>query len=415
MKHIITIFLLPLTLLYATPINKEQAFNVALNFATLNNKTLILDDTLMSPMKRSTHPKSKETPYYFINLKPRGWVLVSGNDVIDPIIGFSFDASIDKNSSLPPQLVSMLDGIESTINYLESHGTRIRAKTSNQWNELSVDPQLFKVNIEDFRIRHKILREKEVKPLLTTNWHQGSPYNAYTPIFGSKHAPVGCVATAVAQIMAYHQWPKQGIGQHVNKYNSSLSINFTTTNYNWINMNNKDIAKISYHVGVATDMKYNSTGSSTNLVKAAYALKTYFKYTVSNKIIEGNHIISNSLWHTKLQNNIDKGLPVLYAGLKKSSIEVIVLDSNNSGHAVVCDGYKTKTYRTYYHFNYGWDDPKYNAYYNLNILPFAGTEKFDFPYRNHALVDIQPNKGHISNNINLFKNILPMLTMMILE
>jgi hypothetical protein len=51
MKYFITILLLPLTLLFATPINKEQASNVALNFATLSNKALILNNTQMMLLK----------------------------------------------------------------------------------------------------------------------------------------------------------------------------------------------------------------------------------------------------------------------------------------------------------------------------------------------------------------------------
>jgi len=332
--------------------------------------------------------------------------------VIDPIIGFSFDANIDTSNSLPPALVSMLDGIESTINHLESQSTHAREKTSNQWDELSGDPALFKANIGDFRIRNKASRKKEVKPLLTTNWHQNSPYNTYTPILESKHAPVGCVATAMAQIMAYHQWPKKGIGTHTNSNNTSLTTNFNTT-YNWINMSNHDLAKISYHAGIGADMKYTVDRSGTNLEKAGYALKKYFKYATSNVALR-NYLLPDTVWHTKLQKNLNEGLPILYGGLTGNEFTELFMDDNTTGHAFVCDGYKIAIFRTYYHFNYGWEDSAANAYYNLSIIPFANSKEFDYYYTNHAIFNIKPNKEE-ELYVSSFKTILPTLMMMLLE
>lgn len=48
------------------------------------------------------------------------------------------------------------------------------------------------------------LSEGNVLPLLTTQWHQDAPFNNKTP--GSY--PAGCVAIALAQIMAYHGYPQ---------------------------------------------------------------------------------------------------------------------------------------------------------------------------------------------------------------
>ncbi|MCX6879026.1 MAG: C10 family peptidase [Verrucomicrobia bacterium] len=50
---------------------------------------------------------------------------------------------------------------------------------------------------------------------LTSHWHQGSPYNDQTPELTpgtDNHTVVGCVATAMAQIMYYWKWPVTGVG-----------------------------------------------------------------------------------------------------------------------------------------------------------------------------------------------------------
>ncbi len=51
-------------------------------------------------------------------------------------------------------------------------------------------------------------------PLLTTNWHQGEPYNNYCPMGDGGRCLVGCVALAAAQVMRYHRWPVLGKGDH---------------------------------------------------------------------------------------------------------------------------------------------------------------------------------------------------------
>jgi len=412
MKHLISILLLALTFLVAKPIDKEQANNVALNFATLNNKTLTLDAG-MSRMKRSAyslHQKDKETPYYFINLKPKGWVLVSGNDVIDPIIGFSFDANIDTNHSLPPQLVDMLDGIESTINYIESQGTYARTKNTNQWDELSVDPALFKANIEDFRIRHKTSREtkKTVGPLLTSQWRQDAPYNTLIPIVDpltGEHALVGCVATAIAQIMNYHKWPKKGKGKHPNMQHSNLTIDFDTT-YNWTNMTNYDKAKISYHIGVGIDTKYvPGKGSFAFLDTVPHVLRDNFYYSSSEKEMRFFDLISHGKWDKRIQKNIDKHLPILYEGRHTYL---------STPHAFVCDGYTYVNNKPYYHFNFGLDF-RVDAFYNIHPTTTPDISFIHYYRNNYAIFDIKPKRIEEPTMVTQFQGLLPSLLMTILE
>jgi hypothetical protein len=56
---------------------------------------------------------------------------------------------------------------------------------------------------------------------LTCQWSQGSPYNDQCPELtpgADEHTKVGCVATAMSQIMYYWQWPVTGLGSDTATY-----------------------------------------------------------------------------------------------------------------------------------------------------------------------------------------------------
>jgi hypothetical protein len=71
-----------------------------------------------------------------------------------------------------------------------------------------------------------------VKLDLTSEWHQRSPYNDQTPTLpggSGNHTRVGCVATAMAQIMYYWKWPQTGVGNVSVTYNWRSTPNWITT------------------------------------------------------------------------------------------------------------------------------------------------------------------------------------------
>jgi hypothetical protein len=89
--------------------------------------------------------------------------------------------------------------------------------------------------------------------------------------------------------MKYHSYPTTGSGSHSYSHPvyGTLSANFGATTYNWASMPNSlsdydsDVANLLYHVGVSVDMDYAPDGSGAYPSSAAYALKTYFKYSDS--------------------------------------------------------------------------------------------------------------------------------------
>ena len=128
-----------------------------------------------------------------------------------------------------------------------------------------------------------------VNPLLTTLWDQSpdifttGPYNALCPydsIYKS-HTLTGCVATAMAQVMKYWNYPTKGIGTHSytppTKYLGVQTVNFGNTSYQWnlmpdtLSANDAPatinaVATLMYHCGVSVDMDYGVNGSGALVI-----------------------------------------------------------------------------------------------------------------------------------------------------
>ena len=210
-----------------------------------------------------------------------------------------------------------------------------------------------------------------VSPLLTTRWNQNAPYNNNCPTFGtnSERAAVGCVATATAQVMNYHKWPKQGTGEFTyvcnvnNQGEQTLSADFGSTTYEWDKMLDDyanesytaeqadAIATLMYHVGVAEHMRYGATSSTSNYA-AMEALRTYFGYNNGMKFYS-RHTVPAAQWDSLLLNELRNARPILYEGATPTG-----------GHSFVLDGCNAEGY---YHFNWGWGG-KSNGYFLITAL-----------------------------------------------
>lgn len=230
------------------------------------------------------------------------------------------------------------------------------------WDNLAVSPKEFTVSA------HKNLDQPlaQVGPLVSTSWHQGYPYNADCPLGDGGRCVVGCGATALAQIMWYHQWPPAGEGSHSYYWpgdfscdgsspGQTLSADFSDPYL--YDGSQASLAEYNYEVGVALNMDYGVCGSGTYLYRAITALPSHFRY--STEISSRYHSsYSANNWYDIIVNQINQGLPIFY-GIYS--------------HAIVCDGWRITGDIKQYHFNYGWAD-SHNAWYTLDQLycPWSG-------------------------------------------
>ncbi len=214
-----------------------------------------------------------------------------------------------------------------------------------------------------------------VSPLLgEIRWNQDAPYNLLTPLrVGKKdaeaepdtvHAPTGCAATAMSQVMMYHQWPVTGTGSHTNKHDSLQTVDFSQSAYQWSMLQPAyqgdeseesllAVAKLVSDVGCALDMDYGYDFSGATISDNLRALATYFGYDKSMRIVYRTQC-STEEWNDLLMTELNEKRPIIFRANAVSG----------GGHEFVVDGYDTNGL---YHVNWGWGGLS-NGYFDMNLM-----------------------------------------------
>ena len=300
-------------------------------------------------------------PFYVYNADGNnGFVIVSGDDRARRILGYSNTGNFDFNN-LPPQLDDLLGKFAKCLEAMQAD-----SPTHKSWRETS--------------------RSDEAGVLLeTAEWGQGAPYNSLCPVIDGVQAPTGCVATAMAIIMKYHNWPKCGRKTHTywNGYTGQMhSTDFSTFCPKWDDMlsvykegeysgeNAKAVAELMSYAGMATNMQYSATESGTGVLGVMTALRRYFNYTakMDEVIIEQ---YGSAEWKTRVREDIDNDCPVFYYG------------EGTGAHAFIIDGYADNDL---FHINWGWNG-SVNGYFMLDNL---SSEAGDFSNNQGMVAGIHP-------------------------
>lgn len=240
----------------------------------------------------------------------------------------------------------------------------------------------------------------EVGPLLADiAFDQGAPYSNETPIYKGYHCLTGCVATAMVQIMAYHQHPKVCSGSVSYKTSTlNITINKSLDGYkpDWQNILHQykgseyneaqaqAIADLMYAAGVTVEMDYNIDGSGAFSENVGPALASHFDYDMDvERVLKSDFVDAD--WHALLQKELDAKRPMYYSSTQQEG----------PGHAYVCDGYQIKAgYEKYpyYHFNWGWGGDA-NGWFMLNKLNAKitqGGEELNISFNQAAVIHIAP-------------------------
>ena len=344
---------------------------------------------------------------FYIFSSDNGFVIVAADDRVKPIIGYSDSNPFVLNENMT-NVNYWLGKVNNEIQYVVDNDIKATEEIENEWKTLLAGNSLAPKN------------RAEVKPLLTTKWNQGAPFNNMCPTYGSERTVTGCVATAMAQIMNYWEWPKTGTGSHSytsTAISSTHNVNFANTTYDWDNMKDtynsytateaNAVATLMYHVGVSVDMDYNisdNRGSGAYGEDVPYALSTYFDYVYDNAFREdgvywvGNTYASENeyqyyyyyndgsaftdeTWISMIKADLNLERPVYYGG-----------SGSGGGHAFVCDGYDASDN---FHFNWGWGG-SCDGYYPIGTLNpgiggiGSGTVG-EFNDQNFIILGLEPN------------------------
>lgn len=301
---------------------------------------------------------SQESYYVFPNANSKGFTIVSGDDRLPEIVGYSSQGSYDENN-LPEGFVSFMEAYQNLYN-------RVNLGDAEALKNLA--------EIKAWRNKKNAsaASTSAVAPLLgNIEWDQTSPYNNMCPRYDSVHvAATGCVATAMAQVMAYYKYPKQlkaDIPGYVNRWNGiPMEIPTITREegiYDWDNMlpkynkeanatqQQKDaVAKLMYHCGAAVQMNY---GPESAAAVSATKLAKYFGYDADLMMDLNRSSFTLDKWMQIIDTELAAGRPVLYSG-----------QASDGGHQFICDG---KDGEGLYHINWGWSGSQ-NGYFDLSLL-----------------------------------------------
>ena len=368
--------LLAVTTVWAEPISERRARQIAAQFmAHRSMPSATLRKARKAPMAATD--SSEKAAYYVFNANEGGYVIVAGDDRAPAVLGYSENGTFDDHD-IPEAMQSMLDGYAAQIAALEQG-----AKAA---------PQLTSGNA--------------VAPLIQSQWSQDRPFNILLPTLSSgNHAYVGCVATALAQVMHYWKWPERPTRplpayttQTLRFYMPKLPV----ADFRWDLMKNNyemtdtvsdeamAAAMLSLYCAQAVKMDFLEDASATLTPYIPNFAATYFDYD-SGAHMENRESYSTQGWADLIYGELAAGRPVIYCGSTKSG-----------GHTFICDGFDGNGM---FHFNWGWNS-RNNGYFLLNVLnpEDQGARRasgvYSFVKNQGAIVGFQPNKGG-SNNVLL--------------
>lgn len=388
--------------LAAATVTRDDAEKAARNFLfqTINKYgegTSLNDIRFSGPY---THFSNGLPAFYAFHTNP-GFVLVSAEDAFTPILGYSYEGTFDLEQA-PAHYRGFIMNYVAQIDHIRAGQLPAEPEFKAAWDAVMGDPSALSVT-----------RERDVEPLLYCTWDQGSPYNILCPADANGpggHVWVGCVATAMAQIMYYWRYPETGTGQHCYtpgtlSYGQQCA-NFGQTSYQWEGMNNSidghnpfANAELQYHCAVSVNMNFSPNGSGSFSWLVPERLNSFFRYNNAQYREKQNY--STSGWISLLKADIDQGYPLYYSGYNPT----------DGGHAFVCDGYQGDNF----HFNFGWSGSG-NGYYSLSsvggfnqgqacVRNFIPSDT-DYPYHNTGAVTITNKSGSFTDGSGPIGNYL---------
>lgn len=306
--------------------------------------------------KASSAQGDGELLYIFNSSDRNGYVIIAGDDNVNPVVGYSFDRSFDVEN-VPDALADLLASWSEYISDMRSAPsiTQVRSAEHHPGNV--------------------------VKKYETAKWSQGEPFNGLLPIYGGKRSITGCVATASSILMKHFNWPVKGVGvipsySYVDVFGTGRTVQEVALGhqYDYANMlmdysgsyssvQAEAVATLMRDAGAAVQMEYSYLASSASTIDMLKALTSYFGFSKEARI-ETSDTYINYEWQEKLKNNIRNCGPT-----------PIGASGKEGRHMFILDGYTTDGY---FSINFGWgglDDGYYllpEAEYNMTYEAIVG-------------------------------------------
>lgn len=316
-----------------------------------------------------------------LGYKEGGYAVVSNDDLLPEVLGYS-DTRFDM-STTNENLKWWLEAMDEAARIIVAKGQPRKL--------VAPDPSKY---------------QTAVAPMCTTKWGQAVPYNNYCPPgtntgsgdghdYGNdtERCVVGCVATAMAQVLAHNKYPQTGIGTHsvqvkqTGGHMETFTVNFEEAVYDYENMldeykegnytetEGKAVALLSYHCGVASDMEYGLSGSGTYTNKAADGLRRNFGISTAKFYDRNESKLNEADWMDLIFNELSNGRPLMYGGVSYYGWQMV-------GHEFVFDGYDETGKVS---VNWGWNGSG-DGYYDVSLLD---VDAYEWKYYQDMVIGIE--------------------------
>ena len=311
-------------------------------------------------------PKAQPAVYVFASPAGEGFLIASADDAAFPLLGYSDEGTFNPDN-IPANLQYWLKEYAREIAFVRENGvlaavpTKTTLTTAAPRGSRAAEPSLSEPDDEVM---------EAVGPLLKSKWNQGEPYNKDCFEISSTgtqtQSVTGCVATAMAQVMYYFQYPTVGKGEISYKHGDSgtYEMNFAAQDFDWSNMlptyssgsyNATEADAVAYLMkacGYSVKMDYGKGESGASGSDIPGALINYFGYN-DNIQLQTRAFYTYTQWQKMIYDNLRNVGPVIYDG-----------SALDGGHSFVCDGYDGNGY---FHINWGWGGMS-DGFYLLDAL-----------------------------------------------
>lgn len=294
--------------------------------------------------------KGENLFYVFNNAGDTGFTIVSGDDELPQILGYTTSGTFDYDR-IPDNMKGFLEGYAREIAWYYRNSSPQRVISDNG--------------------RHVI------EPMLTTTWDQGSPYNRYCPTDeNGNNLWTGCVATATAQVLRYFQWPdaSEGVVDGTDLSQTTYKYDEMRDSYSHYDTGEEShqVATLMRNLGIALHMNYSAGGSGAHDFDIQRVLIENFKYNPGTSLLFRDYSNTKD-WDNAIYGELAAGRPVIMCG-----------QATGGGHCFVIDGYASENY---YHLNWGWGGYQ-DGYFRVYLLnpETGGAGSFEGGYNSNQSI-----------------------------
>ena len=359
---------------WAAPVDQQTALARAKAFVAERGSDMQLGTANVKKAPRKSG--NEESAYYYIfNAEGRdnGFVIVSGSDLMDPILGYSDHGSIDPDH-VPDGLKALLQSYRDAVDEMGQQD--------------DVNPQASE--------RRGIKRSMEfpkhhVKPFLTKFWNQYSPYNIMNPVVNDTICPVGCTTVALGEVMGYYEYPAimPGVVGYTTSTNQIRMPSLKEYEIDWSNMlsnyqletydsiQNAAVGKFLLQLGCAFVSDFQTVSTKASLALAPPILRACgYKCSALTQMTSK----TDQEWEDIFFDDVSHGRPVMVSGIN-------VLD-NGSSHAYLIDGYDMDGL---WHIDWGWSGMSAGYFRITDFSPYYNTRSYSYKYKMSFVYNIEPN------------------------